>query len=60
MFKVGARVYVAEQDYHGEVVEVRKAGRKREYLVRYTVPFARKEFYETWWPQSYLSAPKEG
>lgn len=60
MFKVGDKVYVAEPDYHGEVLEVRKVGRKREYLVRYTVPFGRKPHYETWWPEANLAKPVEG
>lgn len=60
MSKVGDKVHVAEQDYDGEVLEVREVGSKREYLVRYSVPFGRKPHYETWWPEGNLTKPTEG
>ena len=59
MFNVGDRVYVAEQDYEGDVIEVRDVdGDERpDYLVRYVVPGARRPHYETWWPATYLARP---
>lgn len=61
MFKVGDRVYVAGQDYEGEVIEVRDVdGDERpDYLVRYSVPFGRKPHYETWWPEGHLATAQE-
>lgn len=60
MFKFGDQVYVAEQDYHGEIVETREnEDGSTDHLVRYSVPFGRKPHYETWWPESHLARPQE-
>lgn len=60
MFKVGDIVAVPSAGYSGEVIEVRKTGRKYDYLVRYVVPGARRPFYETWWPTSHLELANAG
>lgn len=53
-FNIGDRVAVPSQGYTGEVVAVRDSDGAR--LVRYVVEGARRPFYETWWPASYLAA----
>jgi hypothetical protein len=55
-FAVGDLVNVPSQDYSGEVIEVRGTGATAEYLVRYTIDGALRQFYETWWPVDYLLA----
>jgi hypothetical protein len=57
MIQIGSRVHVAAQDYNGDVVEARtNHDGSMDFLVRYVVAGARKPFYETWWPASYLVA----
>ena len=49
-FEIGQTVSVDAADYTGVIVDARD----EDYLVRYVVPNARKPFYETWWPATYL------
>lgn len=51
IFSVGDAVFVPSQSYSGEIVEKRENG---DCLVRYSVPFGRRPYYETWWPVSEL------
>lgn len=54
-FAIGDSVFVAAQNYTGEVVELRDVpGGEKEYLIRYSVPNGRKPYYETWWPSGFL------
>lgn len=52
MFLSGERVSVPSQGYDGDIVAVRENG---DCLVRYVVPNARRSYYETWWPISFLT-----
>lgn len=56
MFKVGETVHVKDQGYSGEIIEIRKNDDgSTDCHVRYSVPFGRKPYYETWWPVGHLS-----
>lgn len=56
-FRIGDRVEVPSQGYSGTVIAVRENG---DVLVRYSIEGARKPFYETWWPTSYVLPGGDG
>lgn len=53
--EIGLKVSVPERGISGEVVAVRQnQDGSIDANIRYSVPFGRKPYYETWWPKSFL------